>query len=119
MSEKVGAAKEWWDKFIIKAPLFGELVQRIQIGQFVRTLAIMMNNHVPILPAIKISIKVIGNNEIAASFASVGDELRGWYEAFGDFVAKFIHAARQYSDVTNSRRVGRYRGNAYQNCGRV
>ena len=74
---KGGAAKEWWDKFIIKAPLFGELVQRIQIGQFVRTLAIMMNNHVPILPAIKISIKVIGNNEIAASFASVGDELRG------------------------------------------
>ena len=74
---KGGAAKEWWDKFIIKSPLFGELVQRIQIGQFVRTLAIMMNNHVPILPAIKISIKVIGNNEIAASFASVGDELRG------------------------------------------
>ena len=74
---KGGTAKEWWDKFIIKSPLFGELVQRIQIGQFVRTLAIMMNNHVPILPAIKISIKVIGNNEIAASFASVGDELRG------------------------------------------
>ncbi|MDD5727524.1 MAG: type II secretion system F family protein [Victivallales bacterium] len=74
---KGGAAKEWWDKFIIKTPLVGELVQRIQIGQFIRTLAIMMNNHVPILPAIRISIKVIANNEIAGSFSNVGDELRG------------------------------------------
>lgn len=72
-----GAAKEWWDKFIIKAPLVGGLVRRIQIGQFIRTLAIMMKNHVQILPAIKISIKVIDNQEIADSFSSVGDELRG------------------------------------------
>jgi general secretion pathway protein F len=72
-----GAAKEWWDKFILRVPLVGDLIQRIQIGQFVRTLAIMMNNHVQILPAIKISIKVIGNNQIADSFSSVGDELRG------------------------------------------
>jgi type II secretory pathway component PulF len=72
-----GAAKEWWDKFILKAPLVGDLVQRIQIGQFIRTLAIMMKNHVQILPAIKISTKVIANNEIANSFSSVGDELRG------------------------------------------
>ena len=72
-----GAAKEWWDKFIIKAPLVGDLIKRIQIGQFIRTLAIMMKNHVQILPAIRISIKVIGNGQIANSFSSVGDELRG------------------------------------------
>jgi general secretion pathway protein F len=72
-----GPAKEWWDKFILRVPLIGDLVQRIQIGQFIRTLAIMMNNHVQILPAIKISIKVIDNNQMANSFASVGDELRG------------------------------------------
>ncbi len=72
-----GMAKEWWDRFILKTPLVGDLVQRIQIGQFIRTLAIMMKNHVQILPAIKISTKVISNGEIANSFASVGDELRG------------------------------------------
>lgn len=72
-----GAAKEWWDKFILRVPLVGDLVQRIQVGQFIRTLAIMMKNHVQILPAIKISTKIIGNNQIAGSFSSVSDELRG------------------------------------------
>ena len=72
-----GAAKEFWDNFILKVPMFGDLLANIQISQFIRTLAIMMNNHVQILPAIKISIKVISNNEISNSFASVGDELRG------------------------------------------
>ncbi|QSH40061.1 type II secretion system F family protein [Lentisphaerota bacterium ZTH] len=72
-----GKLKNKWDKFILKIPLVGKLITAVQISRFVRTMAIMLKNHVHLLPAVKIGIRVIENRAIAGTFSKVTDELRG------------------------------------------
>jgi general secretion pathway protein F len=72
-----GKAKDIWDKLLLKFPITGELVQAIEISRFIRTMAILLQNHVHLLPSVKISVRVIQNGVIAAGFARVDSDLRG------------------------------------------
>ena len=54
-----------------------DIVVAVQTGRFLRTLSIMVKNHVPLLAAVRISRKVITNEFVWASFSSVEDHLRG------------------------------------------
>ncbi|MCP3965534.1 MAG: hypothetical protein GY750_12630 [Lentisphaerae bacterium] len=71
-----GKLKTKWDKFMLKLPLIGRLISAIHISRFVRTMAIMLKNHVHLLPAVKIGIRVIENRAISGTFSKVTDELR-------------------------------------------
>ena len=62
---------------LLRLPLVGGIISAVQTGRFLRTLSIMVRNHVQLLPAIRISRKVIENDVIRESFAAVEDHLRG------------------------------------------
>jgi len=72
-----GKLKRWKDRVVLKLPLIGGIVTAIQAGRFLRTLSIMVKNHVQLLPAVRISRRVIGNGEVRESFAGVEEHLRG------------------------------------------
>jgi general secretion pathway protein F len=57
-----GRAK--WDRFVLKAPLFGPLMLLIAVTRFARTLATLLSGGVPILRAMEITKNVLGNAEL-------------------------------------------------------
>jgi general secretion pathway protein F len=74
---KGGKAKAWWDKKIVKLPFLGQLIQALEIGRFIKTLAVLLKNNVHLINSVKIASKVIQNTQIAKSFATVNTELKG------------------------------------------
>ncbi|HJL06060.1 MAG TPA: type II secretion system inner membrane protein GspF [Polyangiaceae bacterium LLY-WYZ-15_(1-7)] len=57
-----GRAK--WDRFILKIPLFGQLFLMVAVSRFSRTLSTLLTSGVPVLRAMEITSKVLGNVEL-------------------------------------------------------
>lgn len=60
-----------WDRFLMNAPLFGELVIKANLGSFSRTLSTMLSAGVPIIDALDICIETLDNQQIAKDFGIV------------------------------------------------
>jgi type IV pilus assembly protein PilC len=63
--------KAIFDKFILKAPIFGNLVQRIAVAKFTRTLGTMLASGVPILEALDIVAGTAGNTVVESGLRRV------------------------------------------------
>lgn len=50
-----------WDRLVLRAPLFGQLVMMVSISRFARTLATLLSAGVALLPAMGIVRNVLGN----------------------------------------------------------
>jgi type IV pilus assembly protein PilC len=68
---KTTEGKQAWDKFTMKAPLFGMLVIKGNLGSFTRTLATMLAAGVPIIDALEICIETLDNTQIAKDLTKV------------------------------------------------
>ena len=62
--------------FILKLPLFGALHTAVEMGKFVRTLAILVSNHVDIIKTVRIAVRVIQNPLIRSSFSDLEGKLK-------------------------------------------
>jgi len=71
-----GRAKEIWDENVLKIPIFGKLMQTIEVTRFVRTLSVLLQNYVPLLNSVEIAEKVIQNYTIKETLTGVTSELR-------------------------------------------
>jgi len=74
--KKGGPARRHWEQLSLRIPLFGPLVIAVEMSRFLRTLAIMIKNHVHLLETVRIAGRVIQNHKIEESFAHVNTELR-------------------------------------------
>lgn len=68
---KTKEGKAEWDKFTMKAPLFGMLVIKGNLGAFTRTLATMLAAGVPIIDSLEICIETLDNTQIAKDLTKV------------------------------------------------
>src|SRR5437762_3628513 len=50
-----------WDSFVIRTPIFGQLVRKVAVARFTRTLGTMISSGVPILDALEVVAKTAGN----------------------------------------------------------
>jgi len=65
---KKTAAGAWTlDQFVLKAPVFGVLIQKVAVARFSRTLSQLVQSGVPILNALEIVAKAAGNLVIEAA----------------------------------------------------
>jgi type IV pilus assembly protein PilC len=65
---KKTAAGAWaMDQFILKAPVFGVLIQKVSVARFARTLSQLVQSGVPILNALEIVAKAANNLVIEAA----------------------------------------------------
>lgn len=65
-----------WHAYLLRAPLFGELVTKLEVARFTRTLGVMLDNGVPLLRAIRIVEGSVSNRALAQDIASTADELQ-------------------------------------------
>jgi type IV pilus assembly protein PilC len=56
--------RKLFDKGILKAPLIGDLLRKVAVARFTRTLGTMISSGVPILDALDVTAKTAGNRTI-------------------------------------------------------
>lgn len=64
---KTDAGRDAFDRFVMKAPVFGEVVQKSAIARLTRTLSTLLGSGVGLIEAIEISAKTAGNIVIEQS----------------------------------------------------
>ena len=75
------------DRFILKLPIIGELVQKIAVARLTRTLGSLLENGVSLLEALDIVQNVIGNKIIAKAIVDAKNEVERGHE-LGDVLGK-------------------------------
>lgn len=56
--------REIFDAGVLKAPLFGDLIRKVAVARFTRTLGTMISSGVPILDALDVTAKTAGNRTV-------------------------------------------------------
>jgi len=59
------------DRAVLKAPIFGDLIRKVAVSKFCRTLATLISSGVPILDGLEITAKTAGNAIIEDAIMSV------------------------------------------------
>ncbi|MBI4382625.1 MAG: type II secretion system inner membrane protein GspF [Nitrospinae bacterium] len=74
---KTETGKFRWDRFLLKLPLFGPLIQKIQVSRFSRTMSTLLTSGVPVLQALSITRTILSNSVITRAMDQIHDALKG------------------------------------------
>jgi general secretion pathway protein F len=70
------ASKAVWDRRFLGLPLAGDLLTKIEVARFARTLGTLLANGIPLLSALAVVRDTIGNSVIAAGLESAREQLQ-------------------------------------------
>ncbi len=73
INSKNGAPK--WDAFKLRVPLFGPLIRMVAVTRFAGTMSTLLGSGVPILSAMSIAEKLVGNIPIARAVAQARENI--------------------------------------------
>lgn len=73
---KTPQGRGWWDKNVLKVPLFGKLVRMVIISRFSRTLATLLASGVPLLAAMDIVRNIVTNVKLREVVERTRDNVR-------------------------------------------
>jgi MSHA biogenesis protein MshG len=62
--KKTPDGKLKWDQFILKLPVLGGVFERVALGRFARPFAMMLDAGVPLLQALTVTSRTVGNEHI-------------------------------------------------------
>lgn len=65
-----------WDQRMLKLPLFGELITRVETAKFTRTLGTLADSGVPLLSGLQVARKVVNNTVIAKAIANATEKVK-------------------------------------------
>ncbi|MDG3084795.1 type II secretion system F family protein [Vibrio hannami] len=82
------AGREQWDKFRLRMPIVGDIVNRAQLGRFSRTFALMLRSGVPLNQSIALSAESMGNKYLELRLL----EMKSAIEAGGSVSATAINS---------------------------
>ena len=74
-----------WFWFVLKFPLLGRVMVDLEMCKYIRTLAILIANHVEIIRTVRISGRIISNPVIARAFDGIDRKLKGGDKLSGAF----------------------------------
>ncbi len=98
------AHRVWWHRRLLRLPMVGALVTRVEIARFTRTLGIMLNNGVPVLGALSIVKGSMHNRALAEDVSSAAQSLEAGrslaaslseHETFPKLTIKMIHVGEE------------------------
>jgi general secretion pathway protein F len=87
----------WKDTFLLKVPIFGQLLRMLAVARFARTLATLLQSGVPLLKAMDIVRNVLDNARLAkvieeaAGSIREGESIAGPLKRSGDFPPIVTH----------------------------
>jgi general secretion pathway protein F len=67
----------WWDRTLLRLPIFGPLSREVLAARFARTLGTLLQNGVPLVYALGIVADVIGNTAATAAVKSATESAKG------------------------------------------
>ncbi len=70
------AGRAKWDRFKLRVPLFGKLVQKVAISRFSRTMSVLSRTGVPVLQALDIVAATAGNSLVADALRDVQESVK-------------------------------------------
>jgi type IV pilus assembly protein PilC len=94
--KKTPRGKWVWDRFLLRLPLFGNLIQKIAVSRMTRTLSTLISGGVPMLESLKITSTTTGNALIekqildARQLVSEGKTLHDALQEAGTFPLMMI-----------------------------
>lgn len=65
-----------WDERFLRLPLVGDLLTKIEVARFARTLGTLLTNGIPLLAALAVVKDTIGNSRIASGLAETREQLQ-------------------------------------------
>ena len=96
-----------WDSRLLRVPLVGTLIERLEAARFTRTLGTLLGNGVPLLDAIAIAKEVVANQLIADGIRRVAERVRE-----GEGLARPLTEARVFPPLAGHlMQVGEETGN--------
>ncbi len=106
LMSKSATVKRVMDRVVLKLPLVGDLVTKVAVARFARTLGTLITSGVPILQALKITKETIGNEVVQNAVQKVHDSIKE-----GDTIAAPLDEAKVFpSMVVNMIDVGEETG---------
>ena len=69
------AGRKIWDATLLKLPVFGDLLRKVAVARFCRTLGTMISSGVPILDALEICSRSAGNYVVEAAIMKTRDSI--------------------------------------------
>ncbi|HOZ47597.1 MAG TPA: type II secretion system inner membrane protein GspF [Candidatus Hydrogenedentes bacterium] len=106
LMSKSQQVKRVFDRIVLKLPLFGDLVVKVGVARFARTLGTLITSGVPILQALKITKDTISNEVIQNAVQKVHDSIKE-----GDTMAAPLDEAKVFPQmVVNMIDVGEETG---------
>jgi general secretion pathway protein F len=70
------AGRARWDRWVLRAPIFGSIVRQIALARFARTLSTLLKSGVQLLVAMDIVRNVVGNTRLAEVIEQARDAIR-------------------------------------------
>lgn len=67
--------RRWWDTTVLRLPGVGNLVRKLAVGRFSRTLGSLLENGVTLLVALDIVRNIVGNVQISDTVAQAAEEV--------------------------------------------
>ncbi len=86
-----------WDRFVLKVPVLGDLLRKIAIARFARTLGTLLSSGVPLLSAMEIVENVVANKILASVLSEArsaireGDSIAGPLKRSEEFPPMVVH----------------------------
>lgn len=103
---KSHTVKRVMDRVVLRVPLVGDLVIKVAVARFARTLGTLITSGVPILNALKITKETIGNEVVQNAVQTVHDSIKE-----GDTIADPLDRAKVFpAMVVNMIDVGEETG---------
>ena len=82
-----------WDRTLLKLPVLGSVVQRMEVSRFSRTLGTLLKSAVPLIQSINIVKDVVGNQAIATAMEPIKSGVKK-----GDGLTRPIREAEIFPD---------------------
>jgi len=67
----------WWDRTVLRLPLFGRLLRDVAVGRFTRTLGTLVSSGVPVLQSLRITKGTLGNRAMEQVVDEVVEQVAG------------------------------------------
>ena len=95
--KKTPTGRAYWDRIILKFPIFGPLLRMIAVARFTRILSTLLQGGVPMLSALNLVKNVVNNDALARAInearenISEGESISGPLRKSGEFPPVVIH----------------------------
>lgn len=74
---KTDKGRSQWDDFLLKLPVIGDLIRKIEVSRFSRTMSTLQKSGVPVLQSLLIVKSIISNRQISRAVEKLHEGLKG------------------------------------------